>query len=89
MEKSFRLSMPLISDPTAKVDHTKSNSILLRKDIHSVFDAGYATVDENYRFLVSKKVKEVFNNGEEYLRLDGKTLRLPIRKPESPNLDFR
>ncbi len=57
--------------------HTKSNGILLRKDIHSVFDAGYATVDRDYRFLVSKKVKEVFNNGEEYLRLDGKTLRLP------------
>src|SRR4029077_12755333 len=48
--------------------HAKSNGILLRKDIHSVFDAGYATVDERYRFLVSKKVKEVFNNGEEYLR---------------------
>lgn len=68
--------------------HTKSNGILLRKDIHSVFDAGYATVDENYRFLVSKKVKEVFNNGEEYLRLDGKTLRLPIGKPDWPNPDF-
>lgn len=68
--------------------HTKSNGILLRKDIHSVFDAGYATVDANYRFLVSKKVKEVFNNGEEYLRLDGKPLRLPVGKPDWPNPDF-
>ena len=68
--------------------HTNSNGILLRKDIHSVFDAGYATVDENYRFLVSKKVKEVFNNGEEYLRLDGKLLRRPSRKLDWPNPDF-
>lgn len=68
--------------------HTNSNGILLRKDIHSVFDAGYATVDENYRFLVSKKVKEVFNNGEEYLRLDGKILRRPSRKLDWPNPDF-
>lgn len=68
--------------------HTNSNGILLRKDIHSVFDAGYATVDENYRFLVSKKVKEVFNNGEEYLRLDGKPLRRPSRKLDWPNPDF-
>jgi len=68
--------------------HTKSNGILLRKDIHSVFDAGYATVDRNYRFLVSKKVKEVFNNGEEYLRLDGKILRLPSRKADWPDPDF-
>lgn len=68
--------------------HSKPNGILLRKDIHSVFDAGYATVDENYRFLVSKKVKEVFNNGEEYLRLDGKMLRLPVHKSDWPNVDF-
>ena len=68
--------------------HTNSNGILLRKDIHSVFDAGYATVDENYRFLVSKKVKEVFNNGEEYLRLDRKLLRRPSRKLDWPNPDF-
>jgi predicted restriction endonuclease len=67
--------------------HTKSNGILLRKDIHSVFDAGYATVDGDYRFLVSKKVKEVFNNGEEYLRLDGKTIHLPTEKLDWPNHD--
>jgi putative restriction endonuclease len=68
--------------------HANSNGILLRKDIHSVFDAGYATVDEDYCFLVSKKVKAVFNNGEEYLRLDGKALRRPIRKTDWPNVDF-
>lgn len=68
--------------------HSKSNGILLRKDIHSVFDAGYATVDDAFRFLVSKKVKEVFNNGEEYLRLDGKTIRLPANESDWPNADF-
>lgn len=68
--------------------HTKSNGILLRKDIHSVFDAGFATVDQDYRFLVSKKVKEVFNNGEEYLRLDGKVIHLPSRKSDWPSPDF-
>lgn len=68
--------------------HTKSNGILLRKDIHSVFDVGYATVNKDYRFLVSRKVKEVFNNGEEYLRLHGSVLRLPARKSDWPNPDF-
>jgi putative restriction endonuclease len=63
----------------------KSNGILLRKDIHCVFDTGYVTVDTDYRFSVSKKVKEVFNNGEEYLRLHGKALRLPNRKPDWPD----
>jgi putative restriction endonuclease len=68
--------------------HTKSNGILLRKDIHSVFDAGYATIDEDLKFSVSNKVKEVFNNGEEYLRLHGKPLRLPQRKVDWPDVDL-
>ncbi len=68
--------------------HMKSNGILLRKDIHSVFDAGYVTINEDLKFSVSKKVKEVFNNGEEYLRLHGKTLRLPDRKADWPDVDL-
>jgi putative restriction endonuclease len=68
--------------------HTKSNGILLRKDIHSVFDAGYVTINEDFRFSVSKKVKEVFNNGEEYLRLHGKELRRPERKADWPDVDL-
>jgi putative restriction endonuclease len=66
--------------------HTKSNGILLRKDIHCVFDAGYATVDTAYRFVVSNKVKEVFDNGEEYRRLHGRVLLLPTSKSDWPDL---
>jgi putative restriction endonuclease len=65
--------------------HTKSNGILLRKDIHSVFDAGYATIDTDYRFVVSEKVKNIFNNGEEYRRLHGALLRLPDNPAERPD----
>jgi putative restriction endonuclease len=68
--------------------HIKANGILLRKDIHSILDAGYATVDSEYRFVVSNKVKEVFNNGDEYRRLHGKQLRLPRKEADWPNLDF-
>jgi putative restriction endonuclease len=65
--------------------HTKSNGILLRKDIHSVFDAGYATIDETYRFVVSEKVRDVFNNGNEYRRLHGTRLRLEMADAERPD----
>jgi putative restriction endonuclease len=68
--------------------HAKSNGILLRKDIHSVFDAGYVTISEDFKFSVSKKVKEIFNNGEEYLRLHGKGLRLPDQKTDWPDVDL-
>jgi putative restriction endonuclease len=65
--------------------HSKTNGILLRKDIHSVFDAGYATVDRDYRFVVSQKVRDVFNNGSEYLRLHGAQLRLPANPLDYPD----
>jgi putative restriction endonuclease len=68
--------------------HAKSNGILLRKDIHSVFDAGYVTVDDKYRFVVSDKIKTVFNNGEEYLRLHGKILRLPKQRMDWPDAEL-
>jgi putative restriction endonuclease len=68
--------------------HIKSNGVLLRKDIHSVFDAGYATIDTDHRFVVSDKVREVFNNGEEYRRLQGKQLRLPTSVSERPDPQF-
>jgi HNH endonuclease len=68
--------------------HIKSNGILLRKDIHCVFDAGYATVDTDYRFVVSNQVKERFDNGEEYRRLHGKPLQLPGNSMDRPDLDL-
>ena len=68
--------------------HAKSNGILLRKDIHSVFDAGYATIDQDYRFVVSDKVRQVFNNGEEYRRLLGGRIRLPGRTADQPDRMF-
>jgi HNH endonuclease len=57
--------------------HDVSNGLLLRRDIHSLFDSGYVTVDEQYRFVVSERVKSEFNNGEEYRRLHGARLGLP------------
>jgi putative restriction endonuclease len=68
--------------------HLKSNGILLRKDIHSVFDAGYVTIKEDLTFAVSNKVKEVFNNGEEYLRLHGARLRRPDLRADWPDVDL-
>jgi putative restriction endonuclease len=64
--------------------HSVSNGILLRKDIHSVFDAGYATIDADYRFVVSGKIRDVFNNGNEYRRLHGQQIRLPLSPDARP-----
>ncbi len=65
--------------------HEVSNGILLRRDIHSVFDAGYVTFDENLRFVVSDRVRSDFNNGEEYRRLHGQQLHLPLTPLNRPD----
>lgn len=66
--------------------HEVSNGLLLRKDIHSVFDAGYATFDEAGRFVVSDKVRTVFNNGSEYRRMHGSQLIMPPTPKNYPDL---
>jgi putative restriction endonuclease len=58
-------------------EHEVSNGLLLRRDIHCVFDAGYLTFDEDLRVVVSDRVRTEFNNGNEYRRLHGNKLRLP------------
>ena len=65
--------------------HDVSNGILLRRDIHSVFDAGYVTIDDQYRFVVSEKVKTDFNNGNEYRRLHGASLSKPAAPLDWPD----
>ena len=66
-------------------DHEISNGLLLRKDIHSVFDAGYATFDEEGRFVVSDKVRTIFNNGNEYRRMHGSRLVVPTLLKNYPD----
>ena len=58
-------------------EHEVSNGLLLRRDIHSVFDAGYITFDEDLRLVVSDRVRTDFNNGNEYRRLHGQRLIEP------------
>jgi putative restriction endonuclease len=65
--------------------HEISNGILLRRDIHSVFDAGYVTIGEDFRFVVSDRVRSDFNNGEEYRRLHGQRLHLPANPIHWPD----
>lgn len=66
-------------------EHAVSNGLLLRRDIHSVFDAGYLTFDEDMRVVVSDRVRSDFNNGNEYRRLHGQPLRLPQRSALRPD----
>ncbi len=55
-------------------EHEARNGLLLRRDIHSLFDAGYVTVTPDLHFEVSRRIKEEFDNGRHYYELHGKPI---------------
>jgi len=68
--------------------HSVDNGLLLRKDIHTLFDLGYMTVTPDYKIEVSRRIKEEYENGHDYYKYHGSDIRLPnnpIYRP-SPNL---
>ena len=69
--------------------HLVSNGLLLRSDLHILFDEGYVTVTEDYRVQVSRRIKEQYENGHEYYQYRDKPLRvLPGAEGERPARDF-
>jgi len=65
--------------------HAASNGLLLRRDLHSLFDGGYVTVTQDYRFEVSRRIREEFDNGKHYYALQGQRIALPARVEHRPD----
>lgn len=66
-----------------------SNGILLRSDMHKLFDAGYLTVTKDLNVEVSSRISQEFQNGKEYYKFHGqKLLYLPSNQVEQPNTSF-
>ncbi|HET7787015.1 MAG TPA: HNH endonuclease [Myxococcales bacterium] len=64
--------------------HSIRNGLLLRSDLHTLFDRGYLTVTPEARVEVSRRIREEFENGREYYALQGHELRLPPRSESQP-----
>lgn len=76
-------------------EHEVRNGLLLRADIHRLFDQGLVTVTPDYRFLVSKRLREDYKNGLVYYelqrRLENSGLHLPSEsklRPDPALLDW-
>lgn len=66
-----------------------SNGLLLRKDMHTLFDRGYLTINEDLQIEVSKRIKEDYGNGKEYYAYHGKKLaEMPQEQQERPSTQF-
>lgn len=66
--------------------HAVSNGLLLRRDIHRLFDNGYVTVTPSFHFEVSQSIREEFENGREYYALHGTQIQLPSPIDQRPEL---
>jgi putative restriction endonuclease len=68
--------------------HEIPNGLLLRSDIHRLFDKGYVGVTLDHRFIVSKRLKDDYANGHSYYPLDGRAIRVPPRAEEHPSAQW-
>jgi putative restriction endonuclease len=70
-------------------EHRVDNGLLLRRDVHALFDRGYITVTPDLKVRVSRRLKDEFDNGREYLTLNGSPLQiLPRSSRDRPNQEF-
>jgi putative restriction endonuclease len=69
--------------------HRVDNGLLLRADLHILFDRGYITLAKDHRVEVSRRIKEEFENGQEYYALHGQPLVvLPHEAIKRPSEEF-
>jgi putative restriction endonuclease len=68
--------------------HRMDNGLLLRSDVHTLFDRGYVTVTPDYQFRVSHRLRRDFNNGENYFKMDGKVIHLPADHSNRPGKEY-
>ena len=68
-------------------EHDVRNGLLLRADLHRLFDRGYITVTPGRRLEVSRLLKEEFSNGHSYYPLHGRTIERPPLDQHLPNPD--
>ena len=69
--------------------HRVSNGLLLRADLHRLFDAGYITVTPDLHIDVSKQLREEFENGRDYYAMSGRPLIvLPHQVGDKPGREI-
>lgn len=69
-------------------EHRLDNGLLLRSDVHTMFDRGYLGVDPEFKLRVSRRVRDEFGNGDEFYEREGSMIALPEKFNERPNSEF-
>jgi len=69
-------------------EHRLDNGLLLRSDVHTLFDRGYLGVDPSYRLLVSPRLRADFSNGDQFYAKAGQVIDLPEHRADRPGREF-
>lgn len=64
-----------------------SNGILMRADLHRLFDRGYLTVTPDLVLRISPRLREDYDNGRSYYPLDQCPVRAPVSPIDHPRLE--
>jgi len=70
-----------------KGTHETSNGLLLRRDLHALFDQHYLTITPEKTLIVSRRIREEFENGRDYYALHGRRVRDPMSPTDLPSID--
>ena len=65
--------------------HRVDNGLLLRRDVHRLYDRGYVTVTPDQIFRVGERLRDEFKNGRSYYGMNGSTIRVPSRQQWHPD----
>ena len=65
--------------------HDVSNGLLLRSDVHRLFDLGYVTVTPDRRVEVSQRLRTDYENGRTYYPLHGSSIATPTEATLQPS----
>ena len=69
-------------------EHRLDNGLLLRSDIHTLFDRGYLGVDPQHRLLVSPRLRAEFSNGDQFYAKAGQVIDRPEHQADRPGREF-
>jgi len=68
--------------------HEIRNGLLLRADLHRLFDTGYVTVTPELRLEVGVRLRDDYNNGRSCYPLHGGRLQVPSAALHRPEREF-
>ncbi|MBX3311055.1 MAG: HNH endonuclease [Cryobacterium sp.] len=68
--------------------HRPDNGLLLRSDMHTLYDRGYIGIDPKLRLNVSPRLREEFGNGDYLYARAGTEVAAPARRSDRPNREF-